>query len=107
MNAAYSARCRRTGEEAVQREANDPLRAIGLVRGLARLAQGEDVDLVAGIGQGVALAADPWVAGIDGVDDDRHTPHEPLTSSQSRSFSASESAARSTPRSAARRSTPR
>ena len=63
-----------SGEEAVQREANDPLRAIGLVRGLARLAQREDVDLVAGIGQGVALAADAGVARIDRVDNDRHPP---------------------------------
>ena len=62
------------GEKAVQREANDPPRAIGLVRCFARLAQREDVDLVAGIGQGVALAADAGVAGIDRVDDDGHPP---------------------------------
>ena len=58
------------GEEPVQREADDALGAIGLVGRLAGLAEGEDVDLVPGIGQGVALAAHAWVAGVDGVDDD-------------------------------------
>ncbi len=102
-----------TGEAdraAVDRQANDPQRAVALLGRLARPAQADDVDLVAGVDEGIALAADPRVAGDDRVDHDgdpARVAHPPFTSSHSRSFSASESASRSTPRSAASASTRR
>ena len=97
-------------EAAVDRQADDPHRAVPLLGRLAGLAEADDVDVVAGVDEGVALTANPGVPGEDGVDDDRDarpTAHRALTSSQSRSFSASVRLARSTPRSAANASTRR
>ncbi len=98
-------------ERAIHRQADDTPPTVGLLGGFAGLAEADDVHLVPGLDEGVALAANPRVAWIHGVDCDRHPPwrraHLALTSSHSTSFSASESAARSIPRSAASASTRR
>jgi hypothetical protein len=99
---------READEAAVDRQPHDALATIDLLSGFAALTEADDVDLVAGIDQGVALPPHARVAGEDGMDDDGHATrigHLCLTSSQSTSFSASESASRSTPRSTARAST--
>ena len=98
-------------KRAVEREAHDAQGAVDVLLGASPGRRRQmHVDLVAGVDQRVALAADPRVAGEDGVDHDRdpaRDAHPPFTSSQSRSFSASESASRSTPRDAASASTRR
>ena len=98
-------------ERAIHRQADDAPPALGLLGGFAGLAKADDIHLVPGLDEGITLAANPRVAGIHGVDCDRHPRwrrvHPALTSSHNTSFSASESAARSIPRSAASASTRR
>ena len=52
---------------------------VGLLGRFARLAEADDVHLVSRLDQGVALAANPRVAGIHGVDRDRHSPRRRVT----------------------------
>ena len=93
------------GECPLDRQSHDPQLADLLLRRLARLAQAEEIDPMAGVDQRIGLASDPWVGRVGRVHDDRDTAHCPFTSSQRASFSSAGRSARTRPRDMASAST--